>query len=67
MGPIREIASFLPEPGWDQVRGGDGRPADSFLVPTFLRMLADPSIKTVMLCGCGGGFDFVHKASDRFS
>jgi hypothetical protein len=23
-------------------------------------MLADPSIKTVMLCGCGGGFDFVH-------
>jgi hypothetical protein len=34
--------------------------ADSFLVPTFFRKLADPSIKTVMLCGCGGGFDFVH-------
>ena len=29
-------------------------------MPTFLRKLADPSIKTVMLCGCGGGFDFVH-------
>src|SRR5262245_64564685 len=33
---------------------------DSFLMPTFLRKLADPSIKTVLLCGCGGGFDFVH-------
>src|SRR5579871_5078501 len=33
---------------------------ESFLLPTFLRKLADPSIKTVMLCGCGGGFDFVH-------
>ncbi|MBI5514116.1 MAG: DUF1152 domain-containing protein [Deltaproteobacteria bacterium] len=28
--------------------------------PTFLKRLADPSIKTVYLCGCGGGFDFVH-------
>jgi hypothetical protein len=25
-----------------------------------VRRLADPSIRTVMLCGCGGGFDFVH-------
>lgn len=33
---------------------------ESFLVPSFLRMLADPAIKTVMICGCGGGFDFVH-------
>jgi hypothetical protein len=32
----------------------------SFFLPPFLRRLADPSIKTVMLCGCGGGFDFVH-------
>lgn len=40
----------------------DGRPAadGSLLLPTFLRQLADPSIKTVLLCGCGGGFDFVH-------
>lgn len=28
--------------------------------PTFLSRLADPSIQTVLLCGCGGGFDFVH-------
>lgn len=35
--------------------------ADSFLLlPAFLKRLADPAIKTVMLCGCGGGFDFVH-------
>jgi len=33
---------------------------DSHLLPAFVRRLADPSIKTVMLCGCGGGFDFVH-------
>jgi hypothetical protein len=32
----------------------------SFFLPPFLRRLADPSVKTVMLCGCGGGFDFVH-------
>jgi len=29
------------------------------MVPTFLQRLADPAIKTVLLCGCGGGFDFV--------
>ena len=28
--------------------------------PTFLRQLADPQIETVLLAGCGGGFDFVH-------
>ena len=33
---------------------------DSLFLPAFLRRLADPTIKTVMLCGCGGGFDFVH-------
>ncbi|NUQ61783.1 MAG: DUF1152 domain-containing protein [Pirellulales bacterium] len=32
----------------------------SLCLPTFLRRLADPGIKTVLLCGCGGGFDFVH-------
>src|SRR5215471_11563329 len=44
------------------MNSGDGTAtaADSFLMPTFFRRLADPSIKTVMLCGCGGGFDFVH-------
>lgn len=30
------------------------------LLPTFVSRLADPAIRTVMLCGCGGGFDFVH-------
>jgi hypothetical protein len=32
----------------------------SYFHPTFLQRLADPSIRTVLLCGCGGGFDFVH-------
>jgi len=32
----------------------------SRLLPTFLCRLADPRIRTVLLCGCGGGFDFVH-------
>src|SRR5262245_55476945 len=32
----------------------------SFFLPPFLQRLANPSIKSVMLCGCGGGFDFVH-------
>jgi hypothetical protein len=32
----------------------------SCLLPTFLQRLADPSLRTIMLCGCGGGFDFVH-------
>jgi hypothetical protein len=34
--------------------------AESFFLPPFLRRLADPAIGTVLLCGCGGGFDFVH-------
>jgi hypothetical protein len=34
--------------------------ATSHLLPTFVARLADPSIRTVLLCGCGGGFDFVH-------
>ncbi len=32
----------------------------SLLLPSFLAHLADPSIRCVLLCGCGGGFDFVH-------
>lgn len=32
----------------------------SHLLPTFAARLADPAIRTVLLCGCGGGFDFVH-------
>ncbi|KAH3759246.1 cell surface glycoprotein [Pelomyxa schiedti] len=32
----------------------------SFFQPSFLRLLEDPSVRTVMMCGCGGGFDFVH-------
>jgi hypothetical protein len=34
--------------------------AMSFLLPGFAARLADPTIRTVLLCGCGGGFDFVH-------
>lgn len=32
----------------------------SHLLPAFARKLHDPEVKTVLLCGCGGGFDFVH-------
>ena len=32
----------------------------STLLPTFLRRLADPEVRTIMISGCGGGFDFVH-------
>ncbi|MBI4815905.1 MAG: DUF1152 domain-containing protein [Deltaproteobacteria bacterium] len=32
----------------------------SVLLPGFARALLDPSIRTVMICGCGGGFDFLH-------
>ena len=32
----------------------------SGLLPGFVRRLASPEIRTVLLCGCGGGFDFVH-------
>ena len=30
------------------------------MIPGFLRLLSDPAVRTVLLCGCGGGFDFVH-------
>ena len=32
----------------------------SLFLPPFLRLLADPTVESIMLCGCGGGFDFVH-------
>ena len=35
-------------------------PRASLLVPRFLERLARPEIRTVLLAGCGGGFDFVH-------
>jgi hypothetical protein len=28
--------------------------------PSFISRLFDPEVRTIMLCGCGGGFDFVH-------
>ena len=60
MDPFNESRTVHQSPDETSWEEGTATPADSFLVPTFLRMLADPSIKTVMLCGCGGGFDFVH-------
>ena len=44
----------------DAVPNGNGCGISSHLLPTFVARLADPSIRTVLLCGCGGGFDFVH-------
>lgn len=32
----------------------------SLFLPRFLQELSDPSINSVLLTGCGGGFDFVH-------
>jgi hypothetical protein len=32
----------------------------SFLLPAFAQRLQDPAVHTVLLAGCGGGFDFVH-------
>jgi len=29
------------------------------MLPTFLARLADPAIQNVLVCGCGGGFDFL--------
>ena len=30
------------------------------MVPSFLARLASPDIRSVLICGCGGGFDFLH-------
>jgi hypothetical protein len=35
-------------------------PATSLLAPRFLARLARPELRTILLAGCGGGFDFVH-------
>jgi len=32
----------------------------SLLAPSFLARLEDPEVKTILVVGCGGGFDFVH-------
>jgi hypothetical protein len=45
----------------EQDRGGDVG-GTSLLLPRVFARLADPGIKTVLLAGCGGGFDFVHSA-----
>src|SRR5258708_1061020 len=49
-------------PGWPPVAMVKRMTAESasLLLPAFLRRLADPSVRTVLLCGGGGGFDFVH-------
>jgi hypothetical protein len=44
----------------NEIANGGGCGATSHLLPTFVVALADPDIRTVLLCGCGGGFDFVH-------
>jgi len=35
----------------------------SLMLPSFLRRLAEIEIKSVVIAGCGGGFDFVHSAN----
>lgn len=39
---------------------GPPAPPVPLLAPRFLARLARPEIRTVLLAGCGGGFDFVH-------
>src|SRR4051812_26734684 len=59
--PNRVARPSGPEKRHGRAPRDDMPPADSsLLLPTFLRRLADPDVKTVLLCGCGGGFDFVH-------
>ena len=41
-------------------KNAGGPDLGSTLVPTFLRRIAAPESKHIFLCGCGGGFDFVH-------
>lgn len=33
---------------------------ESTFLPAFMRKLRSPACRNVLLCGCGGGFDFVH-------
>src|SRR5262245_7351439 len=60
MDPFSESRSNCESPDRTEIGDGTAAAANSFLMPTFFRQIADPAIKTVMLCGCGGGFDFVH-------
>jgi hypothetical protein len=60
MGLFNELRSVRQSPGATNSGDVTATAADSSLMPTFFRRLADPSIETVMLCVCGGGFDFVH-------
>lgn len=30
------------------------------LLPSFIQKLVNPAVKNILMCGCGGGFDFVH-------
>eukprot|EP01129_Flabellula_baltica_P009652 TRINITY_DN3974_c0_g1_i1.p1 TRINITY_DN3974_c0_g1~~TRINITY_DN3974_c0_g1_i1.p1 ORF type:complete len:331 (-),score=81.95 TRINITY_DN3974_c0_g1_i1:50-1042(-) len=32
----------------------------SLLLPTFIKKLQGESIENILICGCGGGFDFIH-------
>ncbi len=50
----------MREPNEEKVSNGHSASGGCSLLPSFLRQLQDPSIETVLLCGCGGGFDFVH-------
>lgn len=34
--------------------------SDCYLTPVFLQTLARDDIRTVLIAGCGGGFDFIH-------
>ncbi len=55
---FRRLQSDRREPDSTAPQSGSG--TSSHLLPTFVARLADPDIRTVLLCGCGGGFDFVH-------
>lgn len=44
----------------DSSTNTSGAEGTSHLLPSFVAQLSDPGIRTVLLCGCGGGFDFVH-------
>jgi hypothetical protein len=34
--------------------------SSSVMLPSFYQRLIDPSVKSVLIAGCGGGFDFLH-------
>jgi hypothetical protein len=58
MRVFRWFGSDRREP--DSTGNGNGSGTTSHLLPTFVARLADSGIRTILLCGCGGGFDFVH-------